>query len=142
MPNWKVQVCNIIFYSLDCIQLTTADISRLNAIQYESLRNNLGIPPTFIDREQTNARMYASILQEQLNDMEENQMPPIWSHCEGAWRPSSDPMVQVVLEFDGVTVKTPFFRRPGRLRADWVVETCKDSCSLLFGPHTVFAISD
>ena len=33
-------------------------------------------------------------------------------------------------------------RQPNGPRADWVVETYKDSCSLLFGPHTVFDISD
>ena len=40
-----------LLYSLECIQPTTADISRLNAFQNKSLRRILGIPPTFIDRE-------------------------------------------------------------------------------------------
>ena len=56
--------------------------------------------------------------------------------------PRSDPLVQIVLEFDGVTSKIPLFRRPGRPRADWIIEIYKDSCFFLFGPHTVFDISD
>ena len=149
--KWKIQVFNAIvrsklLYSLECIQLTTADISRLNAFQNKSLRRILGIPPTFIDREQTNARMYASIQQEHGCTFEpfgqtwKKAKCRLFGHTLRA--PRSDPLVQVVLEFDGVTPKTPLFRRPGRPRADWVVETYKDSCSFLFGPHTVFDISD
>lgn len=58
----EIQVFNAIirsnfFYSLECIQLTQAEISKLNAFQNKSLRRNLDIPSTFIDREYTNERM-------------------------------------------------------------------------------------
>ena len=40
-----------------------------------------------------------------------------------------------------VRTKTLFWR-PGRPRTNWVVEAYEDACSFLFGPHTVFDISD
>ena len=53
--KWKIQVFNAIIRSkllcgLECIQLTAAEISRLDAFQNKSLRRILGKPPTFIDR--------------------------------------------------------------------------------------------
>ena len=61
--KWKIQVFNAIIrskllYSLECIQLTQAEISKLNGFQNKSLRRILDIPPTFIDRQYTNERMY------------------------------------------------------------------------------------
>ena len=149
--RWKIQVFNAVvrsklLYGLECLQLTAADISRLNAFQNKSLRRILGIPPTFIDREQTNARMYASIQQqygctyESFGDTWRKTKCRLFGHILRA--PRSDPLVQVTLNRDGVTPKNPAYRRPGRPRADWVVETYRDASILLFGPDIPFDISD
>jgi len=66
--KWKIQVFNAIIrskllYGLECIQLTDAEISKLNAFQNKSLRRILGKPPTFIDRSETNQKMYDEIQQ-------------------------------------------------------------------------------
>ena len=66
--KWKIQVFNAnirskLLYGLECIQLTGAEISKLNAFQNKSLRRILGKPPTFLDREQTNEHMYREIRQ-------------------------------------------------------------------------------
>ena len=47
-----------LLYGLECIQLTQNEISKLNAFQNKTLRRILKKPPTFIDREQTNLKMY------------------------------------------------------------------------------------
>ena len=52
--RWKLQVLSAIvrsklLYGLECIQLTKADISRINAFQNKALRRILGKPPTFLD---------------------------------------------------------------------------------------------
>lgn len=64
--RWKIQVFNAIIrskllYGLECIQLSNAEISRLNSFRNKSLRRILGKPPTFIDRSETNGRMYREI---------------------------------------------------------------------------------
>ena len=64
--RWKLQVLNAIvksklLYGLECIQLTKADISRLNAFQNKALRRILGKPPTFLDRQATNESIYREI---------------------------------------------------------------------------------
>ena len=67
--EWKIQVFNAIvrsklLYGLECVQLTNAELSTLNAFQNKSLRRILHIPPTFINREQTNVSMYDKIRNE------------------------------------------------------------------------------
>lgn len=66
--KWKIQVFTAIIrskllYGLECIQLTQNEISKLNAFQNKTLRRILKKPPTFIDREQTNLKMYDEIRQ-------------------------------------------------------------------------------
>ena len=48
-------------YSLECVQLTTSEISKLNDFQNNKLRKILGKPSTFVDREETNSRMYEEL---------------------------------------------------------------------------------
>ena len=62
----KLQVYNAIIrskllHSLECIQLTSAEISKRNAFQNRSLHRILDIPPTHVDRQYTNERMYDMI---------------------------------------------------------------------------------
>ena len=40
------------------MQLTNAEIQRINAFQMKGVRRILGIPPTHIDRQWTNARVW------------------------------------------------------------------------------------
>ena len=80
--KWKVQVFNAIvrsklLYGLECVQLTNAELSTLNAFQNKSLRRILHIPPTFIDREQTNAKMYDKI---------RNDCGCFFEHFADTWR--------------------------------------------------------
>lgn len=38
-----------VMYGLDCIQLNTADLDKINAFQMKGLRRILKDPPTFVD---------------------------------------------------------------------------------------------
>ena len=149
--KWKIQVFNAIIrskllYSLECIQLTPAEISKMNAFQNKSLRRILDIPSTYIDRSYTNERLY-SLIREQYR-----------CHYESfgeSWRKRkckflghilrchhSDPLHQVTFSYDSVSSRTPPLLRPGRPRADWLFETYKDACQYLYGPLRVFDIND
>ena len=55
--KWKLQVYDAVIrykllYGLECIQLTQAELDRIDAFQMKGIRRILGIPPTFIDRTQ------------------------------------------------------------------------------------------
>jgi hypothetical protein len=67
--HWKLRVFNAIvrsklMYGLENLQLTHAEMNKLDAFQMKSLRRILNIPPTFIDRTQTN-----QVVREQVNNM-------------------------------------------------------------------------
>ena len=132
--KWNMQVFSSIvrsklLYGLECIQLTDAELSSLNAFQNKSLRRILKIPPTHIDRTQTNARMYETIRNHRL-----------LGHILQA-RPS-DPLAQVNLKTNGIPQSTPSRKRPGRPRADWLTETYKDALHLIADAGHLFNIFD
>ena len=57
--KWKLQVFNAIIktkfvYNLETIQLTQNEMDKIDAFQIKCIRRVLRIPPTFIDRSQTN----------------------------------------------------------------------------------------
>ena len=148
--KWKMQVFSSTLrsklYGLECIQLTDAELSRLNAFQNKSLRRILKIPPTHIDRTQTNARMYETI---------RNDYGCKFEHFSDTWRKAkcrllghilrarpSDPLAQATLKTDGITPRTPSRKRPGRPRADWLTETYKDAFHLITDAWHLFNISD
>ena len=63
--RWKLQVLNAItrsklLYDLECVQLTKADISKLNAFQNKALRI-LGKPPIFLGRQAPNENLFREI---------------------------------------------------------------------------------
>ena len=138
--TWKMQVFRSIIrskllYGLECFQLTDAELSRLNAFQNKSVRRILKIPPTHIDRTQTNARMYEII---------RNDYGCKFEHFADTWRKAkcrllghilrarlSDPLAQFTLKTDGITPRTPSRKRPGRPRADWVTEAYEDAFHLI-----------
>ena len=146
--KWKIQVFNAIvrsklLYGLECVQLTNAELSTLNAFQNRSLRRILHIPPTFIDREQTNASMYDKI---------RNDYGCSFEHFADTWRKAkfrlfgraspADPLVQVTFKTDGLTPRAPTRRRPGRPKADWTTEAYKDAYRILHGDANVFGVNN
>ena len=145
--KWKIQVFNAIvrsklLYGLECIQLTNAEISKLNAFQNKSLRRILGKPPTFIDREQTNQRMYQEIRQvyhcnfEHFGDTWRKAKLRLFGHVLRSSR--SDPLNQVVFHSDNLRPRTVLTRRVGRPKSDWLLETYADAYKQIAGPIAVF----
>ena len=61
--RWKLFVFDVIIKSkllcgLEAMQLTNAEIQRINAFQMKGVRRILGVPPTHIDRQWTNERVW------------------------------------------------------------------------------------
>ena len=145
--KWKIQVFNAIIrskllYGLECIQLTNAEISKLNAFQNKSLRRILGKPPTFLDREQTNQRIYQEIRQiyhcnfEHFGDTWRKAKLRLFGHILRSSR--SDPLNQVVFHADNLRPRTVLTRRVGRPKSDWLLETYADAYKQIAGPITMF----
>jgi hypothetical protein len=145
--KWKIQVFNAIIrskllYGLECIQLTAAEISRLDAFQNKSLRRILGKPPTFIDRTETNERMYAEIRDqhgchfEKFGDTWRKAKLKFFGHILRCSR--ADPLSQVTFAADGIHPRHVVYRRPGRPKLDWVIESYKDAFSFLNGQGVLF----
>ena len=150
--KWKIQIFNAIvrsklLYGLECIQLTKAEISRLNAFQNKSLRRILRLPSTFIDRQATNERMYEEI---------RNQYGCVFEHFGTTWKKANmrlfghvlrsspaDPMNQVTLDGDNLRPRPVHARRTGRPKVDWVLESYKDAYSIINGQGAApFDIND
>ena len=55
---------------------------------------------------------------------------------------SDDPLFQVTFSHTIFSSRTPPLLRPGRPRADWLIETFKDSCYYLYGPDRQFDFND
>ena len=127
---------------LICIQLTAAEISRLDAFQNKSLRRILGKPPTFIDRTETNERMYAEIRDqhgcnfEKFGDTWRKAKLKFFGHILRCSR--ADPLSQVTFAADGIRPRHVVYRRPGRPKLDWVIESYKDAFSFLNGQGVLF----
>ena len=138
--RWKLQVLNAIIrskllYGLECIQLTSSDISRLNAFQNKCLRRILNKPPTFIDRQVTNESIYTEIRE---------QHGCVFEHFGETWKRSklrlfghilrahSDPMEQVSLAADGLHPRAVCQRRSGRPRATGLRNLIKMRLRLCF----------
>ena len=85
----KTIIKSKLLYELECMQLMNAELSEINALQNTSLRRILGKLATFLDREQTNQRMYQEIRQIYHCNLE---------HFGDTWRKAklrSDPLSQV-----------------------------------------------
>ena len=139
--KWKIQVFNAIvrsklLYGLEAIQLTQTEISKLNAFQNRSLRRILKIPPTFIDRSYSNQRMYEEI---------RDQHGCKFEHFGETWRTAKirllghllrtsrdDPLYQVTFAADGLHPRETIFRRPGRPKQDWLIETYRDAYKRMY----------
>jgi hypothetical protein len=53
-----------------------------------------------------------------------------------------DPLFQVTFSYNIFFARTSPLLRPGRPRADWLIESLKDACLNLFGPDRHFNFSD
>ena len=106
----------------------------------------LDIPSTVIDREYTNERMY---------EMIRNQYTCHYESFGDTWRKRKckflghilffhrdDPLFQVTFSYNIFFARTSPLLRPGRPRADWLIESLKDACLNLFGPDRHFNFSD
>ena len=149
--KWKIQVFTAIIrskllYGLECIQLTQNEISKLNAFQNKTLRRILKKPPTFIDREQTNLKMYDEIRQEHgchfepFGDTWRKKKLKLLGHMLRSSR--ADPLNQVTFAADGLRPRSIDKRRPGRPRLDWLTETYKDAFQHMYGHDQFFDPSD
>ena len=125
-----------LLYGLEAIQLTQTEISKLNAFQNRSLRRILKIPPTFIDRSYSNQRMYEEI---------RDQHGCKFEHFGETWRTAKirllghllrtsrdDPLYQVTFAADGLHPRETIFRRPGRPKQDWLIETYRDAYKRMY----------
>ena len=148
--QYKLQVFNAIIrskllYSLECIQLTSAEISKLNAFQNKSLRRILDIPPTHIDRQYTNERMYDMIrityscTFESFGETWRKRKCKFFGHILRCQR--DDPLYQVTFSHSIFSGRTPPLLRPGRPRADWLKETYQDAPAITFMDHMQCLIS-
>ena len=149
--RWKLQVLNAIvrsklLYGLERIQLTKADISRLNAFQNKALRRILGKPPTFLDRQATSESIYREIRDQHRCHFEhfgksgKCGMLRLFGHVLRS--PPSDPMKQASLAADGLRPRATPRRRSGRPRADWITESYRDAYEILFPAGAPFDPSD
>ena len=137
--KWKLRVFDSIlkskvFYGLECIQLTQSDLNKLNAFQMKGLRRILRIPPTRIHRRYTNQKVL-DILQADHHHLIEKfsltwmtRKVKLLGHILRT--DSKDPMKQVMLD-PSTNRPRPEYRRPGKPRASWLLETIKDACPLL-----------
>ena len=55
---------------------------------------------------------------------------------------SDDPLFQVTFSHTIFSSRTPPLLRPGRPRADWFIETFKDSCYYSYGPDSLILTTD
>ena len=137
--RWKVRVFDAILksrilYGLECIQLTSQDISKLNAFQMKGLRRILKIPPTFVDRTATNQHVL-DVLQtthnihiELFSHTWKNRKLKLLGHILRS--NPQDPMRQVLFE-PHTFVPRIEYRRPGKPRLSWLQETFKEAFGLL-----------
>ena len=146
--RWRIQVFNAIIrlkllYGLERIN---AEICRLNSFQNKSLRRILGKPPTFIDRSETNERMYREIQEhygcnfEHFGDTWPKAKLKLFGHILRSSR--ADPLSQVTFASDPLHPRLVYTRRPGRPKADWVWESYKNAFMLIDGQGALFNPND
>ena len=148
--KWKIQVFNAIvrskpLYGLECIQLTKAEVSRLNASQNRSVRRILQRPPTFIDCQATYERMYEEI---------RNENGCVFEDFGTTLEKGEDAIVRPCFTLqpcrpyesivgDNLRPRPVHTRRTGRPEVDWLLESYKDAYSIINGQGAAaFNIND
>ena len=132
---WKLRVLSSVvisklMYGLETIQLTQNELNRLDAFQMKCLRRILKIPPTFQDRTQTNHIVFEHAKQHHANISKVShiwmkQKLKLFGHILRA--DHTDPLRQVLFEYNRNLPRIPPTKRVGRPKQDWLTETIKDS---------------
>ena len=136
---WKLRVYNAIIktkllYSLETIQLTKSELSKIDAFQMKGLRRILKIPSTYIDRTQTNDVVLQKANEtgthtQRLSESWKEQKLKLLGHILRA--DHSDPLRQVLFESGTNIPRYHIIRRSGRPKLDWLLETMKDALLVL-----------
>ena len=119
------------------MQLTPAQQSRLDAFQIKCLRRALHIPPTFIDRQWTNAKVLeiaSTILEKPIKTFSQSWTQAkqrLLGHILRA--DHTDPLRQVTFEQDSCMPKQFYKKRRGAPRKIWIEETMKEAWYAFFG---------
>lgn len=133
--HWKLRVFNAIvrsklMYGLENLQLTHAEMNKLDAFQMKSLRRILNVPPTFIDRTQTNQVVREQVEQygvdaTNFSQVWKNQKLKLFGHILRANH--KDPLRQVLFSYNSFAPRNIPLKRRGRPKLDWLQETIKDA---------------
>ena len=136
---WKLRVYNAIIktkllYSLETIQLTKSELSKIDAFHMKGLRRILKIPSTYIDRTQTNDVVLQKANEtgthtQRLSESWKEQKLKLLGHILRA--DHSDPLRQVLFESGTNIPRYHIIRRSGRPKLDWLLETMKDALLVL-----------
>ena len=137
--SWKLRVFNSItksklMYGLETIQLTQGEQNKIDAFQMKCIQRILKIPPTFIDRSQTNQSVRDQALRygvniEKKSETWRQQKLKLLGHILRANR--EDPLRQVLFEF-GSNIPIIFHvKRCGRPKLDWFSESIKEAMHTL-----------
>ena len=133
--SWKLLVFNAvvgakILYGLESLQLLENDYQRLDAFQQRGLRRILGIPPTFIDKTNTNkavleaagkalSQKNTNVKMETFSETIKRRAIALLGHIFRL--PTEDPMKQTSLRKNKPLY--PAAKRVGRPKLIWAKET-------------------
>ena len=137
--KWKIRVFDSILkskvlYGLECIQLTTSNVDKINAFQLKGLRRILKIPPTFIGRSNTNRNVLNTLKNDYdcaIDLFSESWMKRKLKLLGHILRSNpDDPLRQVLFEYNSFTPRIEY-RRPGRPRLSWLMQSFSDAFATL-----------
>ena len=123
--SWKLAVLKSIVYSrltygLETPQLNANHLKRLDAFQQKCLRRILNIPPIFIDRTWTNARVLEVASnhrpQTTVNAILQTRKLKLIGHL---LRSQANDVMRCSVFSPNNVLATPALRRPGRPRHNW-----------------------
>ena len=138
--KWKIIVYDAVIrskllYGLETMELTNAQIDKLDAFQMKGHRRILGIPPTFIDRTWTNKRVKEEI---------ENQTKKPYKTFSEQWNKSKlnllghvlrsskdNPLYQVCFEQFSQIPRMVTKRRAGKPRMNWLDNSLKQAYEII-----------
>ena len=123
--SWKLAVFESgvfsrLTYGLETLQLNSNHLKRLDAFQQKCLRRILNIPPTFIDRSWTNAKVLETAShyrpQKTVSEILQTRKFKLIGHL---LRSQNNDVMRCSVISSNNAIATPAFRRPGRPRHYW-----------------------
>ena len=124
---------------LETLQMPPAVMKELDVFQMRGLRKILGIPPTYIDRSNSNSEVFRKLKEDhaissidQLTNLVKKRrvtlLGPIVraGHCN-----SSDPAFQATFDSSSLLPKYSITRRQGHPRQKWIDTTMKEAWEAL-----------